>query len=400
MGDRRSSNSSGRGEGPPDLDALLAQFLKKLNKPGSGGTGNKPSPDGEATLPGPIGFGVVLVLVLLVWALAGITIIKPAERAAVLRFGQFHHTLMPGPHWVPRLIDQVYPLNVQRIANFSYQSDMLTKDENIVFVSLSVQYRVDNIRQYLFNLRDPEGSLQQATASALRQVVGHTSLDAILTTGREAIRDEVEAKIKKILVVYQPGLLVTDVNLQPAKPPEQVTEAFDDAIKAREDEQRYINQANAYAKKVVPIARGQAARLQREAAAFQQRVVLDAQAKTVTFLALLPEYQRAKQVTRERLYFDTVSEVLAHTSKILLDVKGGNNVLYLPMSQLLSQAPAMPQVADVSTTSTPMQAIENTVRHSGALAARVLPQRAETPTGLSTYHQASSRGYSQQEGTQ
>jgi membrane protease subunit HflK len=320
--------------GPPDLDELLNKFQKKLNnlftrkKPAGG-----QEPAKISALPG---IGLVILILIVIWVILGVYIVSPAERAAVLRFGKYITTVGPGPHWIPRFIESRYTVNVQRVSTFPYKAEMLTKDENIVSVAIAVQYRVGNVRDYLFNVVDPFASLQQATASALRQVVGHTTLDEILTTGRELAREQVSTQLNKILDRYHTGIVVTDVVLQPAKPPEAVTEAFDDVNKAREDEQRYINQANAYLQKVVPIAEGQAARILKEADAYREQVILQAKADTTRYLAILPQYQRAPRVTRERLYLDTIESVLQNSSKILIDTKSAS-MIYLPLDKIFAK---------------------------------------------------------------
>jgi len=233
---------NGGDKGPPDLDELVRRVKRKFDQSfGKGGSFSRKTKGGAA-----FGFGFIAIALLFLWVISGIFIVKPAERAVVLRFGQYIKTVDAGPHWIPRFINSKYIVNVEQVSYFKYKAEMLTRDENIVAVDLSVQYRAGNPREYLFNVIQPEASIQQATASALRQVIGHTRLDDILTTGREKIRNEVNEQLVTILARYQTGLEVVDVNLEPAKPPEQVTEAFDDAIKAREDEQRYIHQAEAY----------------------------------------------------------------------------------------------------------------------------------------------------------
>jgi len=320
--------------GPPDLDELLNKLQKKIN---SLFTRKKTIGDQEPAKTSALpGIGLVLLIILIIWVIFGVFIVSPAEHAVVLRFGKYVTTVGPGPHWIPRFIESRRTVNVQRVSTFPYKAEMLTKDANIVSVAVAVQYRVDNIRNSLFNVVDPIASLQQATASALRQVVGHTTLDEILTTGRELAREQISDQLTKILDLYHAGIVVTDVALQPAKPPEAVTEAFDDVNKAREDEQRYINQANAYLQKVVPIAQGQAARILKEAAAYQQQVILQAEAKTARYLALLPQYERAPRVTRERLYLSTIEAVLQNSSKILIDTKSAS-MMYLPLDKIFAK---------------------------------------------------------------
>lgn len=335
-------------EGPPDLDEAFKELQKKLGGIFGGGKGNGASASDDNG-----GFGIALslliVLGLALWALSGIIIVRPSEKAVVLRFGEYRTTLEPGPHWIPRVVDSDQKIDVKKIHNYDYSDQMLNKDENIVYVSMSVFYRVEDPAKYLFNVVDPSVSLKQATASALRQVVGHTTLDEVMTTGREEVGNKVQDLIKVILSRYQTGIQVTEVNIQEVKAPPQVQEAFDDAIKAREDEQRYIDKAKAYTAGVVPVAEGNAQRLIEEAKAYKGRMVLRARGDVARYKALLPEYLRAPRVTRERLYIDTLETVLSKTSKIFLDTaKGGSNqMIYLPLDQLIKQRQATNETDDV-----------------------------------------------------
>lgn len=325
---------------PPNLDEIFKRLLSKVKaKPTSGGSGlpNMPLP----------WLKLIPLLVFLLWVVAGIFVVKQPERAVILRFGRYVQTLGPGLHWIPPLIEQRMIKNVEQVSQFSYQALMLTKDENIVSVEVSVQYRIADLRDYLFKVRKPVLSINEATASALRFVVGHTPLDDLLTTGREEVRDEVLKQLQSIMKFYGTGLLVTKVSLQPAKPPEEVTAAFNDAIKAREDEQRYINQAKAYASKVLPIAQGQAARLHQSAQADAKQFVLLAKGRTAKFLALLPEYRRRPDVMRQRMYIDAIQHVLSRSSKVLVDVKG-NPVFYLPLDRMMGHATHRLPASDAS----------------------------------------------------
>ena len=344
--------------GPPNLDELLAKFIKKLTgkaKFSTPNNGSVPADNPDAAIA-----GLLLLAVVFLWAVSGIFIVSPAERAVVLRFGQYNSVLGSGLHWIPPLIDTQSIVNVQRIGTLSYKSEMLTKDENIVYVSLSVQYRVDDPNAFLFNVVNPVASLQQATASALRQVIGRTVLDDILTTGREQVRQEVAEQLNVILAPYHTGLTIMDVTLQPAQPPEQVTAAFDDAINAREDEQRYINQAQTYAEKVIPIAQGQAARIYQAALADKEQMILQARGAVQGYLALLPEYVKAPQVTRKRLYMDTMELILNKTNKVIVDTKGNNNIFYLPLDKLVSPSPSSTAVNVENEAPSPTQKEEDT----------------------------------------
>lgn len=335
-------------DGPPDLDELINKLQHKIN----GLFGKKKPKAGAPVIEEKSGrgwFGIIIGLFLIIWFLSGIYIVSPAQRAAVLRFGKYVRTVGPGPHWIPRFFESKQKVNVQNISTYPYTAEMLTKDENIVSVAVAVQYRINNVRNYLFNVVNPTESLQQATASALRQVIGQTTLDEALTTGRETVREQVSKQLNDILVRYHTGLVITDVTIQPTKPPEAVTEAFDDVNKAREDEQRYINSANAYKQKVVPIAQGKAKRIITEAKAYEQQVILDATANTTRFMALLPQYERAPQVMRSRLYLDTMQQVLTNSSPVIVDTKSGN-VMYLPLDKLLkNMAPIKIDASDKDT---------------------------------------------------
>lgn len=343
-------------QGPPDLDAMLRAYKQKLlgalaGKKGGGFSNTTPG----SPLPGFL-FTLVALVLLVIWALSGIFIVSPAERAVITRFGKYVETVGPGPHWIPRLIQSKQTINVQRVSNYAYESQMLTKDENIVSVAVAVQYRVDDAKDFMFSVVDPVRSLEQATASALRQVVGHNTLDDLLTTGRSEVRVQVTQQLQEILQSYKAGLLVTDVTLQSIKPPEAVTAAFDDAIKAREDQQAYINQAETYDNRVTAAVQGQVSRILQEAEADKKSVVFDAQAATAGYLALLPQYQQAPQVMRQRLYLTAMEAIFSQTSKVFLDQKNGNPLLYLPLDKIISSTTAATSDAPIAvTTAAPTQ---------------------------------------------
>ena len=346
-GDNKDPWSSKRSnDGPPDLDELLRKLHRRLR--GMQGS-SKHGPSGIVTLG-----SLLLILILAVWFIAGFFIVPPAENAVVLRFGKYHDTVSPGLHWIPAIIERRYSVNVEKISTFTYQAEMLTADENIVSVQIAVQYRAANIRDYLFNVVHPQGSLQQSTASALRQVIANLDLDDILTAGgaqQAALSKQIAEQLRMILAKYKTGLIITDVTLQSARPPEAVTDAFDDAIMAREDAQRFINKAIAYQEGVEPVARGKEARLKQQAEAYKERVVNQAKGETARYLALLSVYQTAPQVTRERLYLSMLESVLSKNMKILVDTKGNNNVLYLPLDRVspVKRDSSSAQAADVNT---------------------------------------------------
>ena len=330
-------------EGPPELDKVFKDISNKLTDlfgKKSHHDSTPPSGSGNGIVTKsrkPFIFGV-LILLIIIWFLSGIFIVSPAQRAVVLQFGKYQQTVGPGPHWLPRFIQSEITVDVQKISNYAYSAQMLTKDQNIVDVAVAIQYRIDNARNYLYNLVNANSSIQQATASALRQVMGDTTLDQVLTSGRAVVREAVLQQLKKILKLYHAGIEITDVALQPARAPAEVKAAFDDAIKAQEDELRYQNQAEAYANGVVPIAQGKAKRILQEAKAYQQKVVLTAKGNVAQFNAIYSVYKAAPAVTKERLYIAALENVLQKTSKVFVDTKASNNLLYLPLNRLLAAA--------------------------------------------------------------
>lgn len=338
-----------KSDGPPDLLKLLKNFFGKS----TGGDGS----GGGAFEMASFWVWIVVAFVVVIYLLSGIYIVNQAQQAVVLRFGKYVATVDAGPHWLPPFIESERKVDIQQIRNFQYPADMLTMDENIVSISFAVQYRVDNPRAYLFNVVNPSATLRQATASALRQVVGHMKLDPILTTGRGALRDQVAKQLESTVASYKMGISIVDVRLLQTKPPEQVTEAFDDAIKAREDEQSSINKGEAYARKVTSEVKGNIAKLTQSAEAYKQEVVLQAQGNVARYQAVLKPYLASPVVTRERLYLDTVQDVLSHTNNVIVD-SGAHNVLYLPLDQMIRShmAAKLPRLPLVSPASPPANA--------------------------------------------
>jgi membrane protease subunit HflK len=318
----------GGNQGPPDLDEALKNLQKKFGGMfggGGGGAGRGAS------------LSLVLLLVggvLLIWGLMGFYQIDEQERAVVLRFGKYHATAGPGLQWNPPLVDEVIRVNTTRVRAASFREIMLTQDENIVEVRMSVQYLIDNVKDFVLQVRQPENSLEHAAKSALRHVVGGMTMDLVLTEGRTQIATEVRERLQRYLSDYGTGIRVSKVNVDDSKPSSQVQAAFDDVIKAREDEERVKNEAQSYANGIVPEARGQAQRQIEEASAYREEVIANAQGEAERFNRLLAEYRKAPDVTRERLYIDALQEVLANTSKVMVDVEGGNNVLYLPLDKM------------------------------------------------------------------
>ena len=329
-------------QGPPDLDEALRKLQDSLN--GLLG-GRRRSGDGDSGKGGfgllAIGFGVLAAL----WLYSAVYVVDEQEQAVILRFGKYHHTVGPGLNLYFPPIDRKFQENVTRERAYSKQGQMLTEDENIIEVPLTVQYRVSNLQEFVLNVDQPEVSLQHATDSALRHVVGSTSMDQVLTEGREQMATEVKERLQRFLDTYKTGITVTQVNIQSAAAPREVQEAFDDVIRAREDEQREKNQAEAYANGVVPEARGQAQRIIEDANGYREEVVSRAQGEADRFSKLLTEYRKAPEVTRQRLYLESMQSMLDSTSKVLVTAgQGQNNLLYLPLDKMIdgngSRAPA------------------------------------------------------------
>lgn len=347
---------SGRGgddKGPPDLDEAIRALQEKIGGIfGGGGGGGGRSPGGSMK-----GIGFLVGGAAVLWGLSGFYIVDEGNHGVVTRFGKYTETTQAGLNWhIPAPIESVELVNVrrQRFIEVGYRSGgtqqtlgsvpkealMLTKDENIVDVRLAVQYQVKDAKDFLFNVVNPEVTLKQVTEAAQRGVVGSSKMDFVLTEGRTEIVAQIREEIQEVMDAYLSGVQITSVNLQDAQPPEQVQGAFEDAIKAREDQQRLINEAEAYSNDVIPKARGAAARKLQEAEGYKQQVVARAEGETSRFLALLGEYKKAPEVTRKRLYIESVQSVLTQSNTVFLDVKSGNNLMYLPLDKLITQSPA------------------------------------------------------------
>jgi membrane protease subunit HflK len=323
-------NRGGKEQGPPDLDDVFKNLFGKFGKSGGNGGGSGKSLGG-------IGAGILVGLLVAIWFISGFYTIREAERGVVLRFGEYHQQVEPGLRWAPTFIDTVIPVDVQSIRDQSSSGSMLTEDENVVSVQMEMQFRVVDPYRWTFAVESPEQSLSQSLDSAIRYVVGHSTMDDVLTDGREVTRQRVWEELQSIIEPYNMGVSIIDMNFRDARPPEQVKDAFDDAIAAQEDEQRFIREAEAYAREIEPRARGQVNRMNEEAQAYKERVTLEAQGEVARFNELLPQYEKAPQVTRERIYLETMEEVLGNTSKIMVDSKGGNNMMYLPLDKIMER---------------------------------------------------------------
>jgi modulator of FtsH protease HflK len=348
-GGNKPKDPWGGGEqGPPDLDEALKKLQEKLGglfggRGGSSSGGGKSG--GGKAIPASL-FVVAALVALVVWALMGLYQVDEQERAVVLRFGKYYDTVQPGLQWNPPLIDEVIKVNTTKVRAATFREIMLTRDENIVEVRMSVQYVILDPTSFVLKIRDPEDALQQAAQSSLRHVVGDSRMNSVLTEGRAQIGVDVQTRLQRYVDMYETGIRVVQVNIDDSKPPNQVQAAFDDVIKAREDEERLKNEAQSYANGIVPEARGRAQRVIEEASAYREQVVAEAEGEAERFKALLTEYAKAPEVTRERLYLDAVQRVFRNTSKVMVDVEGGNNVMYLPLDKMTeASGPAAPRMS-------------------------------------------------------
>ncbi len=343
-GGGRDPWGKGNGDSPPDLDAVLKRFTEKLEGFLGGGAGGN-GQGWSNTL-----FFLMLAAAALFWFALGVYKVDAKEQAVVLRFGAFLEVKNEGLQWNPWIVDRVITVDVtqERRHQTEIRNEMLTGDENIVELPLTVQYNINDVKSFVLNVKDPETTLHDATDSALRHVVGSVKLNDVISTGRSELSVEVERRLQEYLNLYGTGINVVKVNIQGAQPPAAVKAAYDDVIKAREDRERVINEAQSYANGVVPEARGKAKRVEEEAIAYQAKVIAEAEGEAQRFEALLTEYKKAPKVTRERLYIQTVQDVMARTSKVMVDVEGGNNIMYLPLDKMAEAASSSPRSQDGS----------------------------------------------------
>lgn len=341
-GDRDPWKGS-NGQQPPDLDEVFTNVQRRLKKIIGGGGG---SDDGRNRNSGGGSFapiiGLVVVLAVIWMAWSSIHVVDESERGVVLRFGEYSRTMTPGLKFTfPMPIEEMLRVNVSRVRSLENASRMLTGDENLIDLSYAVQYRVIEPEKFLFNVNLPEASLAHAADSAIREIVGTNNMDFILEIGRGQISIDAEELLEEIVARYDSGLEVTSFNLQEVRPPGQVRQAFDDVVRAREDQIRFTNEAQAYANQEVPEARGQAARVLEEAEGYRDAKIALATGESDRFLALLEEFQQAPEVTRERLYLETLETVYGRSSKVLMDVDSSNNMIYLPLDRIRDTNPAL-----------------------------------------------------------
>jgi membrane protease subunit HflK len=327
-------------DGPPDLDELVKKLQSRIGgifggKRGGGGGG---SSDGSNSI-----FSLVALGAVVLWAVSGFYVIKEGTVGVITQLGAYHETTDPGFHWYPRLLQKLEVVNVKNVGEIHLgvtgQGNfiMLTKDENLVDIKISVQYQIKNPKNYLFNIDKPVETLRDAAESAVREVVGKRHMEVVITEGRSEVAASVKNLIQATMDNYGSGMLVTSVNLNDANPPHQVKDAFEDVVKAREDREKLKNQAEAYSNDILPKARGAAARQVEDAKAYKEQVISQAEGEAARFIAILEEYRKAPRVTRERLYLETMEYIMANSNKIVVDVKGGNSMFYVPLEQFLKQ---------------------------------------------------------------
>lgn len=330
-GGNKNDPWGGNNQGPPDLDEALKKFQEKIGGLfGGGGSGS----GGQSPGFGAGSLGAIALIAAVVWGVFGFYQVDQQENAVVLRLGVYHDTVTAGLHWNPPLIDSVEKVNVTKVRSAEHRASMLTEDENIVDVPMSVQYTVSDPAHFLLKVRDPELSLEQAMESALRHVVGGSAMDQVITEGRQQMAIDVKQRLQNYLDNYQTGILVADVNIRESRAPAQVQDAFDDVTRAKEDKSRLKNEAEAYANTIIPEARGAAQRQLEESNAYRDQVIARAEGEAARFSKLLVEYKKAPEVTRRRLYLDAMQDVYANSTKVMVDVKDGNNMMYLPLDKM------------------------------------------------------------------
>ena len=340
----------GRNKNNSSLDGVFKDFKKTIDDLLGSGSSVPPSPKKSA--------GLLSGIILAIYFLSGIYIVNDGERGVVLQFGSFNEITMPGPHWIPRFIQSVEIVDVSKIRSVQQKAVMLTEDENIVSISFAIQYDIKDASDFIFNLREPDITVSQAGESAIREVMGQNTMDFIITEGRTKVAEDTKGLLQNVLDTYGAGVNVQSLNILEAQPPEQVQDAFSDAIKAREDEQRYINEAEAYRNEIIPLARGQAKQMLEQAIAYKVKLINAAEGEASRFTQLYSEYKKAPAVTKERLYLEAVESVLSNSSKVMIDVEGGNNMMYLPLDQLINRN--QPKIGNQDNGNQPSSGVDNT----------------------------------------
>jgi len=317
----------------PDLDKIFSNLLNKIRfrKSSGGSSGSNSSKFNLRNL-----YFFIVFILLFIYLVLGIYIVKPAEQGVITRLGEYVRVVEQGPHWIPIFIENKKIINTEKLERSShYGSSMLTRDENILTVEIEVQYRINDVEKYLFNLVEPDKCLKEAADSALRQVVGYSELDFLMTFGKERIAIEIHEQLQHILDSYNTGIHVAIVALKDVRIPNEVKSSFDDVIKAQEEKEQLKHQAEAFANKVIPESKGEASRMLEAANAYKQEAIYMAEGDVLKFKLLLPEYLNAPKITRTRLYIDTLEMILSRTTKVLIDLSKSNNFVYLPIGKFI-----------------------------------------------------------------
>ena len=330
-----NKNNKKNEQGPPDLDVIFQKLSGILG--GLFGQKTTQGPTGNNNNSGKIVAAVVVILAV-IWFASGWYTVKESERGVVLRFGSVQPQVQPGLHWNPKFIDKIIFVDVERTRRISTAGFMLTKDQNILQVAMEVQYRIRTPSKYLFSVTNADNSLLQALDSSLRSAIGNSKMDDALTNNRTGVRQETWKMLDGIIKAYDLGIQIVDVNLQKTSPPEQVQAAFDDASAAQEDQARFIEEANAYKVQQEPLAKGQVSRIEEDAKAYSKSVILKAQGAVAKFNKLLPEYKAYPEITRQRLYIESMEKVLSNSSKVLIENKSGGNLTFLPLDKLMNRS--------------------------------------------------------------
>ncbi|TQV86960.1 FtsH protease activity modulator HflK [Aliikangiella coralliicola] len=316
-------------DGPPEIDEILKKVTGIFGGGKRGGTGTSGSSRN---------FFVVGALVLAtLWGVAGIYTVNEAESGVILRFGKYHTTVGPGLGWRLWGIDKIYKVNTNELLQARVDGRMLTKDINIVDVEIGLQYRIIDPEDYLFNLSDPKQALVQASESALRQVLGDNSVDAVLTSEKERIRNNLQQELVTILDNYKSGIQIETVTLERALPPRQVNDAFEEVNRAEQDAKREVQDAQAYSNRALPLAEAEAEKMRQQADAYKIEALARARGEIARFEQLLPQYVAAPEVTRQRLYLETLEKVMSRSTKVMIDVEGGNNMMYIPLDKIMNK---------------------------------------------------------------
>lgn len=388
LNDPQWGRRGGGNQGPPDLDELMRNFNQKLGAlfgRKGGGNGGAPRGPGFAHFGG--GAGILVGLVVAVWLASGFYIVDQSARGIVLRFGKYTEETQPGARWhLPYPIESAEVISVSQVRTIEIgsrnggkskvpkESLMLTDDANIIDIQFAVQYVLKDPKDYLFNNRSPDDSVMQAAETAIREIVGKNTMDFVLYEGRAQITIHAQKLMQEILDRYKTGISISKVTMQNAQPPKEVQAAFDDAVKASQDRERQKNEGEAYANDVIPKARGAAARLTQEAEGYKQRVIERSEGDASRFRQIVAEYNKAPGVTRERLYLEAVQEIMSNTSKVLVDQKGGNNLLYLPLDKLMQMtgagSPAVDAMSKPAEPSPGSEQLPSASRSRDALRAR------------------------------